>query len=841
MASARDQALSINLVMNSAINGANFLQVSVNKLHKYAKTVEKIDLLKQTKFPLLKKNLNSLENHLGKIRSVSAKISANPIKLDVKSSGNTLKEARKDMTAIQHDAKQFAFFTRKANENLNKPVRAWNQNPAGGSRSPQTRTEKVKKAVKDKVKTRVAVAGAGAVGTVMALNPVRKAIDFESSMADVVKATNATKPQALVLKNNILKQVQKGSLLAPTQIAQIQAGGGRSGVAIKALPRFTADIAKASVAMDLSTEESGRQFAKMAERLDLPINKINIMTNAFTHLENNGANSARDMINTTGRLAGVFKELDFKPKNAGAISNYMNTLEVSPELAATSFKILTNRLKKTNSEFGYFDKLKNEGAGSLKSIIMDISTRMNSEEIINKFGSQGANVITKMSGDYKNLDKSLSLVKGTAFMKAVDQEYKIKVSTTGAKETMAQNRITGQGIVAGDELKKPYIEMYEAISMGLSKTISFYKENKEAIHTFGSIALKVAVVAVAIKTLGMVSSPFVSLIGGAYKFRKELKIGAVLTYKATLATLSVGAKVTGGVLSFVGRSALWLGRALMANPVGLIITGIATAGYLIYKNWDYLKKTAGAIWTSIATAIKTPFVSVFDWINKKFEGIVSFGKKAKSLLGFGSDEKEEKTKDKTLALNNPKYKNIEEPGFWNKTKNFFSFGSDEKKYKTPGVLDHKVKIEKSINNVDYKKASEFKTPGVFESKTDLKQQKVFNHLPVNNLGYKNTPELKTPGTLDIKPVAMNSSLQEINIPKLPIESVSAITDNSLTEQKMQIENKRESKQVTQHITNTIHVTATDGIIDEEAFLEQLLKAQAKLKHDDDDISMIDAS
>ena len=686
--SSKGTATSINIVLNSAIRGSSFLQASVQKVHTYSHKVSKANLLGATKFPLLNRNVKSLSSHLGHIRSTTAKISANPIRLDIKTSRNSLKEARKDMTAIQHEAKQFAFFTKKANENLNKPVREWNYKQV----KQNTPLANVRNGISNKVRVGGAIATGSVIAGLSSLNPIQKAIDFETNMADVTKATNANKKQTLFLKDNILKLVSQGSLLEPSQIAQIQAGGGRSGVGINSLPRFTKDISMASVAMDLSTEESGRQFAKMAERLNLPIGKINILTNAFTHLENNGANSARDMINTTGRLAGIFKELDFQPKNGAALSNYMNTLEVSPELAATSFKILTNRLKKTNSEFGYFDRLKREGAGGLKGIISDITSRMSSEQIIRKFGSQGSNVITKMKGDFKNLDKSLKLVSSNGFMSAVKNEYKVKLGTTGAKETMARNKTSVAMIVAGDELKKPYLDLYEGVSKAITSTVLFYKENRELIHTVGKASLYIGGLVLAVKGVAMVSTT-VMQVATAFKF---------------------------------------LNLVVRANPIIALVTGIATAGYLVYKNWDFLKSSASKIWADISNKIKSPFVSMFNWLDEKFKNVLDIKNKVTGFFGIGSDDTKEDTK-KVNLVNGLKENNT---GLWNKTKSLFSWGGDAKE-------------------------------------NTLQKPQLLKNVSVNNSLYKTT--------------FTNSSLTEIPAKQITLESPSKLSEIAMQEQKTQMQ------------------------------------------------------
>ncbi len=53
------------------------------------------------------------------------------------------------------------------------------------------------------------------------------------------------------------------------------------------------------------------------------------------------------------------------------------------------------------------------------------------------------------------------------------------------------------------------------------------------------------------------------------------------------------------VLPFVGKALLLLGRALLLNPIGLAITGIAGAVYLLYRNWDAVKLYFTDAWKEI--------------------------------------------------------------------------------------------------------------------------------------------------------------------------------------------------------------------------------------------------
>jgi len=54
-------------------------------------------------------------------------------------------------------------------------------------------------------------------------------------------------------------------------------------------------------------------------------------------------------------------------------------------------------------------------------------------------------------------------------------------------------------------------------------------------------------------------------------------------------------------LKLAGAAVLWLGRALMLNPIGLIITGVALAALLIYKYWQPIKRFFGGLWKDFAS------------------------------------------------------------------------------------------------------------------------------------------------------------------------------------------------------------------------------------------------
>ncbi len=779
-------ALSINLVMNSAIKGSNFLNASVNKLHTYAKKVEKISLLKSTPFPKLNSNINKLSVGLGGLKRQTAKISANPINLGLETTNMKLKLVRKDITGIAQKSREARNYSK-----------LWADDLQRGAKVANTKIKHTGSYISNKVKVGGAIAGAGVIGAMSTLNPIDKAIKFESAMADVVKATNANKSQALTIKAQILKTVAQGSLIDPSSLAQIYAGGGKSGIATSDLPSFAKTVGMGAIALDIEDYNSaGATFALMAEKMNLPISKVNTLMDAFTHMENKGTQSANKMISTTGRLAGTFSSLKFKPKNAVAVSSWLNSLAPDASTAATNFKILTNRLLKTNSEFGYLDRIKKGGAGAIAGVITDIKSSMTDDMILKKFGSEAFNIIQTMSTKTSLLKKNLGFMSGNQSVGAMANEYKVKIATTGARETMARNKTNVSMIGVGDELKKPYIALYEATAKAITGVTNFYKSNKELINTLAPIALGIGATAIAIKAISTVINPFIGLTNGIWKFRSQLKTGAIFAYKIALSGLSMASSFIGsafsGAIGFIRSFSLattlatakqWLFNiALNANPIGLIVLGIGaviTAGVLLYKNWDYLKTKAVEIWNGITKAIKSPFVTLFSWIENKFKAVMGIISKVK---GFASKV----SNIGSNALNGVKNG---ASNAWSSTKNFFGFGSDKKEDKL------KSKVLK----------------------------------PANNLNYTNVATtLKT------------SSLKEMKIPQIvPIESPSSISENFLNSQNSVLNNNSNDTQSTVTNNFNITITSTDGIIDEEALKEQFIRIQNAVRHDNMEMDMRD--
>ena len=86
-------------------------------------------------------------------------------------------------------------------------------------------------------------------------------------------------------------------------------------------------------------------------------------------------------------------------------------------------------------------------------------------------------------------------------------------------------------------------------------------------------------------------------------------LGPLALVKFSMSTLGM----QGGILSRVlglgatawrmfGTAAMFAGRAMLMNPIGLVITGIAAAALLIYTYWEPIKTFFGGLWDQVKQA-----------------------------------------------------------------------------------------------------------------------------------------------------------------------------------------------------------------------------------------------
>ncbi|MGY5269544.1 NlpC/P60 family protein [Lactiplantibacillus plantarum] len=140
----------------------------------------------------------------------------------------------------------------------------------------------------------------------------------------------------------------------------------------------------------------------------------------------------------------------------------------------------------------------------------------------------------------------------------------------------------------------------------LTKFASFVKRSGTGMGRW----LKMAASVTTTKAKSVLSSMWTHTKSVGGKIGKGLKWTAKIAYKGASKAFSV----LGAGIKTLGKSFLSLGRLLLLNPIGLVLTAVVALGVAFYEAYKHIK----------------PFR---EWVNKTFKAVVNFGK---GLLKWGS-------------------------------------------------------------------------------------------------------------------------------------------------------------------------------------------------------------
>ena len=133
----------------------------------------------------------------------------------------------------------------------------------------------------------------------------------------------------------------------------------------------------------------------------------------------------------------------------------------------------------------------------------------------------------------------------------------------------------------------------------LTKFASFVKRSGTGMGHW----LKMAASVTTTKAKGVLSSMWAHTKSVGSKIGRGLKWTAKIAYKGASKAFSV----LGAGIKTLGRAFLSLGRLLLLNPIGLVVTAVVALGVAFYEAYKHIK----------------PFR---EWVNKTFKAVVNFGK-----------------------------------------------------------------------------------------------------------------------------------------------------------------------------------------------------------------------
>ncbi|EAI7783901.1 phage tail tape measure protein [Campylobacter jejuni] len=575
-----------------------------------------------------------------------------------------------------------------------------------------------------------------------------EAISFESAMADVRKVVNFDEGDDIKkMSTDILKMSQTLPVTA-NELAAIAAAGGQIGLGSKDVREFTNLVTKMKVAFDMSAEDVGDSVAKIKNILGISLKDMEDLGDSINNLSDNSASKAREIIDVMKRTAAAGKQIGFTKEQIAALSSSFISLGKGPEVAGTAinslYRVLAtadNMGTKTESAFA---KLGISGAflkqasfddpqKALDMFLQRISKLDQKEQmgvLVDIFGREFADDMATLVGGLDTYKEALKNAGDEAKKGSLQREFDTRAATTENSIILMKNAFNSLAVNLGSV----FLPAISWVSAGISYLvnsityitglvpglngvlgglIATFLLAKPAVLAYAiaknylkdcTILLKSALIKTRIHLLAFRNSCILSNI--------TLKAKTVTTtiYTTSLKALSF---VLGGlnkVFKAVANGIRVLSVAMMSNPIGLILGGIAIVAGLIIANWDKVKswfksfiewlkpvwepiynvikavfdkcalvftsfkdiimsvasplaEFLNSIWQGVGDFFYSIFGSLFDWFASKLSwvgdmisSISGFIKDALDFVGLGDDEEvkisqSEQNKEKVFTTN----------------------------------------------------------------------------------------------------------------------------------------------------------------------------------------------
>jgi hypothetical protein len=212
------------------------------------------------------------------------------------------------------------------------------------------------------------------------------------------------------------------------------------------------------------------------------------------------------------------------------------------------------------------------------------------QEIIDKIGSifsnrTASNLFATMYQQRDQIHKNARLNAGADGIQQLDLKAREIIS---GKEVDTMARFHDAMLEAGKAILPAYTSLLNTAASALQGITNFARENPVLASYIGKAVLWVGLLATG---FGALSLGAAALLGPFAIVRYGLGLfgvkAAVLSPVLTLVTRTLG---------FAASAVMWLGRALLMNPIGLAVTGIATAAFLIYRYWGPISGFFSGLW-----------------------------------------------------------------------------------------------------------------------------------------------------------------------------------------------------------------------------------------------------
>ena len=494
--------------------------------------------------------------------------------------------------------------------------------------------------------------------------PVKLAVDFESSMAEVKKYVDFKSEDEIKILGEQIKQLSRELGVNANELAQISASGGQLGLDSSKIADFTKLVSKMGVAFDMSGKDAGDAIALTMNNLKLGIDEIATLGDKINYLDDKMSMvKARDIINVIGRTAGSGSILGLKGDKISALASSFLSLGKAPEVASTAMNSLFNKLANIDGQDEKFKKalqsigmdanylkvaMARDASGGLDmflNTLAKVDKKAQMGVLTNLFGTQFADDMGSLVNAIGQYNQAVNLVNDKGAIGSTDEAMKAKLATTKS----GLERLTQSFITLGVTIGEAFLPTLNLIISGLSKVansiIAFtkaYPNFSKALFGIAGGMLAIITVAPMLKILWWslnmawqqvkILGTGISFLNSVFKLKylSTLKLNAAYLItaarmKATAAATwiaNTAGKAWAATMAAVRGASLAAAAgikimrlALISTGIGALVVALGAGAAWIIENWDKVKAFFENIWESVKPYWKATsnfFSSIFD-------------------------------------------------------------------------------------------------------------------------------------------------------------------------------------------------------------------------------------
>lgn len=476
------------------------------------------------------------------------------------------------------------------------------------------------------------------------------AIKFESAMADVKKVVNFDTPEQFKEMGNDILKLTRTIPMAGEEIAAIVAAGGQSGVARENLLSYAKDAATMGVAFDMAAGDAGEAMATMANVLGKPITEMAQFGDVINHLSDNANSKAKDIVNVITRVGSDTRMLGLSEKQSAALGSTFLSMGKAPELAAQAVKGMSSAFlqlkagdhEKELKQLGFTTKsfaaaMNKDAQGAISSFIEKVKKMPKDKQyplLAKVFGKQYADDVLLLAQNTGEYNRQLGLLQETdangnlKYIGSMQREFENRSNTTENKLTKLKSSLTEIATKIGNAFLPVITSFVENITPVIYGITEWVETNPQLMEWVLTIGGGIGAVVGGLLTL---HSAFSFVTAGLLPFLKLGKfLGGFLGnfLFSAISKLSLGfgyliGYIAKGAMMF-GKAILMMSRALLTNPIGLLIAGIAVAAYLIYDNWGKIGPWFAELWQTVSGAFSSAWNGITNFCSEAWTNISNF-------------------------------------------------------------------------------------------------------------------------------------------------------------------------------------------------------------------------